>query len=562
MNRFLFIFSFLSLFIHPVSEAQISAGGFPESFHSKEISNVFQEISVSPPNVSQLLEEDLAEADKSNPHRFAISLPLNINLENSGTWENLEDGSRIWRVKIMAAEALALHLYFDKFYLSKGCELFLYDEDHEQIKGAFTYENNHESKLFATELVIGEHIIVDLYVPWYVQENPLISISEVAYAYRSVPFSKRNEKGFGSSDFCEINVNCSPDGDDWQKQKKGIVRILIKVNGASFWCSGSLVNNVRYDFTPYVLTADHCAYKFGNYASPSDLNQWIFYFNYESEFCENPAVEPSVFSLTGATKVAQGGERGASGSDFYLVLLNQNVPNSFEPYFNGWSITNQGSNNGVGIHHPEGDIKKISTYIEPLITSQWSSNGLMSHWKVIWSETPNNWGVTEGGSSGSPIFDVGGRIVGTLTGGQAACSASGGLGPDKPDYYGKFSWHWDQNGNVDSLQLKPWLDPDNSGVQVLDGTQVGILENGFAKSDDIILYPNPVNDIVYIKFIIFEADDVDISFVDILGKPIGNYFTYLINDDISIDISGFPPGVYYAKIKNGNRAVVRKIIKQ
>lgn len=562
MNRYFLLIVFFSFLTGNHLQAQINTGGIPESFNLDDCKNPFQEISISPPNVNKLIAEDLADSDKASPHRFAILLPLNVNLENSGTWEILEDGSKIWRVKLMSQGALALNLYFDHFYLPEGCKLFLYDEDGNQIKGAYTFKNNHESKLFATELINDDNVIVELFIPAGIKENAVVSISDFAYAYRSIPFSNASIDGFGSSDFCEINVNCSPEGENWQHQNNGVVRILIKVNGASFWCSGSLVNNVNYDFTPYVLTADHCAFKFNNYASPSDLNQWIFYFNYESETCENPSVEPAIYSMTGAEKVAQGGDRGSSGSDFYLVLLNENVPDSFEPYYNGWSILNEGSNSGVGIHHPEGDIKKISTYVTPLLTSQWSSNGLMSHWKVIWAETDNNWAVTEGGSSGSPIFDDGGRIIGTLTGGQAACTSSGGLGPDKPDYYGKFSWHWDENGIVDSLRLKPWLDPNGSGIQVLDGTAVGISEKVLSTLENIIVYPNPVIDVIYIKFITFEADEVDISFVDILGKPIGNFINHLSRGDISIDVSGFPAGMYYARIKNGQQVVVKKIIKQ
>ncbi len=91
---------------------------------------------------------------------------------------------------------------------------------------------------------------------------------------------------------------------------------------------------------------------------------------------------------------------------------------------------------------------------------------------VYWSATANGWGVTEGGSSGSPLFDNNGRIIGSLTGGMAACEPGGngsGTGPDQPDYYGKFAYSWDQNGAESAQQLKYWLDPINSGVTYLGG---------------------------------------------------------------------------------------------
>ena len=131
---------------------------------------------------------------------------------------------------------------------------------------------------------------------------------------------------------------------------------------------------------------------------------------------------------------------------------------------------------GVTIHHPAGDIKKISTYTTPVESSQWSGTS-GTHWQVYWSETETNWGVTEGGSSGAPLYDNTGKIIGALTGGQAACEPDGsgsGTGPDQPDYYGKFSYSWDQNGNDPSQQLKYWLDPINAGITSLPGKNASL----------------------------------------------------------------------------------------
>ena len=76
------------------------------------------------------------------------------------------------------------------------------------------------------------------------------------------------------------------------------------------------------------------------------------------------------------------------------------------------------------MHHPSGDIKKISTYSSNLNTSGWNGNGVQSHWRVYWTSNSNGHGVTEGGSSGSPIFRANGRIMGTLTGGGSYCNSN------------------------------------------------------------------------------------------------------------------------------------------
>ena len=78
----------------------------------------------------------------------------------------------------------------------------------------------------------------------------------------------------------------------------------------------------------------------------------------------------------------------------------------------------------------------------------------------------NGWeiGVTEGGSSGSPLFNQNGHIIGELFAGQAACN---GLSDNNDfDIYGRFATAWD--GATSSTRLKDWLDPLNLNPPTLD----------------------------------------------------------------------------------------------
>ncbi len=383
----------------------------------------------------------------------------------------------------------------------------------------------------------------------------------MAYAYRDIS-APGDSKGFGGSDFCEVNVSCAPEGLNFQEEKNGVVRIQIKVSGSGYWCTGSVINNTRNDNTPFVLTADHCAYQLGHYASTSDLNQWLFYFNYESTVCEDPAIEPPIHSMVGAARVAQGGNKGNTGSDFYLVRLNQSIPENFHPYFIGWSADDEISPAGVTIHHPEGDIKKLSTYTDPVVTESWLWNGLPSHWKVFWTETENGWGVTEGGSSGSPLFNEEGKIIGTLTGGYAACESSGSIGPDKPDFYGKFSYHWISNGDADTAHLKPWLDPDNTGITQLNGKVLGIENEKYEQDDFVHIFPNPSTDFININFINFEPLDLKVVIYNVLGNQISNLSVESTGSFTTIDIRSFPNGVYLLNVIFEEKLIVNRFVKQ
>jgi PKD repeat protein len=455
--------STFAFFLLPlISLAQISSGGIPPGFKQTEMDNQVITYQIPAPDTEQLLKEDRLAGKFGVAERIGVLLPLNVTPRDHATWTILPDGTRHWRVRISSDGATALGLYYGDFYLPPGCSLFVYNVSRTRLLGSYTSKNNHESRLFANEQVPGDELIVELLVSPDATEQPDFVITEVLYVY---PKEDNSISGFGTSGSCNINVNCS-EGDEWQNQKNGVVKIEAKVGPNTLGCSGSLVNNTRYDFLPYVYTADHCARTGSTYATEEDLNQWIFFFNYEADACQNPDKEPDPVSLIGASlKANVGGGSANMGSDFYLVLLNQNIPPAVSPYFNGWSRRNVPSGSGVGIHHPSGDIKKISTYAQPLINSSWNANTPNMYWQVRWSATENGHGVTEGGSSGSPLFNSQGLIVGQLTGGQASCA-----NPNAPDYYGKFSTSWESIGTTPERQLKPWLDPENFGVETLQGS--------------------------------------------------------------------------------------------
>lgn len=438
--------------------SQISDQSQPYSF-GKQLNLASETIEL--PRISQevILSADAATEKNGGIYKIAHSIPVELNMNNAGEWTILPDGSRVWTLHIESQGALALGVYYKRFKLPQGAKLHLYNRDKSHVIGGFTAQNNPKSKEFATELVQGDRVTLEYFQPAGTTEPAVLEISEIAYAFRDVHFLFG--KDFGDSDACQIPINC-PEGANWQDEKRGVARILTKSPDGYGWCTGSLVNNVRSDATPYFLTAFHC----GDGSTTSDFNQWIFYFNYEAAGCDFPTQEPNYNTTTGSTLRSQGEIGG--GSDFILLELNATIPNSYEPYYNGWDATGSPSSSGVGIHHPSGDIKMISTYNSTLTSaspniggSQMASN---STWRVSWAATTSGQGVTEPGSSGSPLFNSTGKIVGTLSGGSSSCD-----NPSFNDYYGKVSYHWEDNGNTAAERLKDWLDPDNTGTTTMEG---------------------------------------------------------------------------------------------
>jgi len=545
-----FLFAIM-LFVFPVlSEGQHQAGGIPLSFGRALKAGNVQTIEVPSPSLEAISK---IENGPKFPLSFAINIPLDLSVENSGNTEILQDGMRVWRLCIRSSYARGLILYFDRFKLPANARLFVYNPQRTQLFGAYTSANNNSFGTFACPLLSGEAVVLE-YNATASMALPEIHISELAYAFRGFGNDEMQDPSTGAGP-CEVNVKCS-EGNNWEKQIRGVVKIVAKdSNGINWLCSGSMINNTSNDGAPYLLTAYHCGWR----SRPVDRSQWLFYFNYQMPGCPN-STAPTPGSLLGATLLAHGGAYDKTGSDFYLVKLSESIPDSFNIYFNGWSREDVPSLNGVGIHHPWGDVKKISTYTTPTQASTYSSNPNLCYWMVYWHYTVSGHGVTEPGSSGSPLFNSSGQIMGTLTGGYSACD-TGSINLE--DYYGMFSWHWDKNGTDSASMLKYWLDPNNTGATKIGGWALGV--NSIAGSEaSAKLYPNPARDFADVSIengSIFH-EGISISILDMLGKPVRfSAISETSGGNYKLDLRSLSPGVYFVVISGGNYRKSLKLVK-
>lgn len=362
-------------------------------------------------------------------------------------------------VHVGHASGVALH--FDDFHLPVGAEMWVTDADGSWQEGPYDFRDNDAHGRMATGDVPGEWAFVRLRVPSTLSHEVRLHIEGAAALFRDVASAR------GGSEPCQVDVAC-PEVQGWECQRDATVRLSITENGGAYLCSGAMVNTTALDCRQYMLTALHCA----SSADDDDFALMKVYYNYERPECGEG------YGLlnrrrTGVIRLADSDDvlpNGFQGSDFLLVEVEDAIPSSWSVYYAGWDASGSGSGEGVGIHHPSGDVKKISTYTQS--TSSISVGDFGSHWRVRWVETQTDHGVTEGGSSGSHLFNEEGLSIGTLTAGLSSCSngsAGAGTGPNQPDYYGKMSFHWDDNPNPANEKLELWLDPENTGQTVLHG---------------------------------------------------------------------------------------------
>lgn len=520
------------------------------------------------PNLEQIRLENIERDKKGLLYRIGVTSFVNITTVNSGVWTNLPSGEKSWQLIIKNPGAEALSFIFKTFKLSDGSIFYVQTKSGKKVSDVLTKEDMLEDLQQNIALCFGDELVLTL-----VDKQGAISseleMDRVIYNYRSTGnpnIAKINE----SDAACEVNVNCT-EGDTYQNEKKGVVRIYVVSGAGAGWCSGSLVNNLANDCKPYVLTALHCGPSVNT--SAANMVLWKFYFHYEAPTCTNPTSAGTLATkyVSSCVRIADSNDNDGtniSKSDFLLVQIGTLANETstigkiitYGAYWNGWDANNTASTGGVSIHHPSGDIKKISTYLSTLTSSTWSGT-TGTHWRVVWGATANGHGVTEGGSSGSPIFTYNGgasRIVGTLSGGSSYCTAT-----SSPDLYGKMSYHWASDGTTSITKLKTFLDPNNTGILVADGSfnpcnYIGLQEKTIKK--EIELYPNPTFDKFSIDLSSVTGQKVTVQIYDMMGKLIYSS-TNNSGSILEVDMSGYMKGIYQVFIQSNDLKSVQRISK-
>lgn len=388
------------------------------------------------------------------PYRFAVPIVVDISPRSHGTWAVSGDGLATWRLLVAAPGAKHLNLGFTRLVLPEGATLTVSAADGSDRRGPYGPASAQEQ--LWTPVVRGAEVLVELVVPAAARNQVTLALTRVNYGFRG--FGAKDETA-AKSGSCNVDVAC-PEGDEWRDEIRSVARISI--NGL-FLCTGQMMNNTALDFTPYFLTAAHCL------STEAEARGTVFYWNYETATCGGRPNGKLTQTQSGATLAASSRGTDLPGPDFTLLRLLQKPDPAFGVYYSGWDNRDLAPLGVTGIHHPSGDEKRISfefdqTFIanygedpDSTLSRQFPTHIMIPDWDI---------GTTEGGSSGSGIWNSDHRLVGQLSGGSAAC------GNDRPDWYGRFHIDWVGLNTAPFTPLTsvaPYLDPLNSGAEVLDG---------------------------------------------------------------------------------------------
>ncbi len=433
MQKKLLLFFFIVSFLG--SNAQITTIGIPYYFEHdfpKQIS-VYETPEF---DAEILLEEDQSEM-LLKPYRFAKVFPVNIDFKKIST--NIENDSiNIWVLKIKSSNAKSIALLFSNFKLPKQANLYIYDINKTHLIGSITDNNNKENLILPTAYIPADEIVIEYSETKNSDFKANFFLTQISHDYRGLLDKDSQE--------CEVNINCN-EGDDWQIVKHAVCKFTYNSGGSSYLCSGALVANTQLSNVPYFLTANHCV------ATTEEASSSVFYFNYEASSCSG-TTGLTTNTISGSTLIATAN----GGLDFSLLEMSLIPPESYLPYYAGWSRNTSAPSQTTCIHHPAGDIKKISIDYNVATTGSFPGYEDNKHWQI------SDWelGTTEGGSSGSPLFNEYKLIIGDLSGGEASCTYN------YNDYFQKFNHSWD-DFSEHNKQLKHWLDPNSENPISLNG---------------------------------------------------------------------------------------------
>lgn len=340
---------------------------------------------------------------------------------------------------IQSKNAVSINLSFKEFLLSESASIIIWDQDNMTDPLILTSSDNNIDHEYWTPIIESRNIMLRFMAPKRELHLNKLVLGTVNLGFRTFSDS------LYLSGSCNIDVSCS-EGDDWQEESSSVA--VISTGGSTF-CTGFMVNNTRNDNEPLFMTADHCG------ITHSNARSLVVYWNYQASSCGGDRDGAKNQFTSGATFLAS-----STRSDFTIVRLSSKPDDRWGIHYAGWDRSDSASNSAVAIHHPSTDEKSISFENDPTTITSYIGNispGDGTHIKVSdW-----DYGTTEPGSSGSPLFDQNKRVIGQLHGGYASCSSR------TADWYGRIYTSW-EGERTPQTRLKDWLDPDNTGAMFID----------------------------------------------------------------------------------------------
>lgn len=329
---------------------------------------------------------------------------------HSGTLVRLANGSFVWTLRVSSPEAGAIRVHIENMNLPAGAELYFFNLNGEAY-GPYTGLGMNGTGEFWTESIFDSQGYLQLYIPANANLQAIrFDVSEIAHI--SPEFVDYVNIALGS--FCG-NPSCLEDATCFSVPevtgaKDAIALMEYVISGDVFTCSGGLVTDTNPSESNFFITANHCLST--NPAAASVEFFWRFRTSTCNGTCPNSGtwVLKNIGSVLKTTNSAQ---------DFTLLRLNANPPAG--SVFMGYTSSPVAFSGGTQLYRISNPNFGPQVYSQHNVDTVFGACGGLPRGNFIYSRDIT--GAIDGGSSGSPVINGSGQIVGQLFG---ACGSNPG----------------------------------------------------------------------------------------------------------------------------------------
>jgi V8-like Glu-specific endopeptidase len=388
----------------------------------------------------------------------------------------------VWSASLVADGAAALRVNITNAFLPRNAELYLYNESGD-VAGPYSRRDLNGGELW-TQMLRGDRLTVQLHYQGTDVAGVLAAtrfdvfdVGVLDDRFMLARYSAQGaleRGGYCDTAECVENAECGSIPAAVADAQDAVALIVFTSGAWQYICSGGLIADTDSGSNiPYFLTANHCISKGGEASSVEA------YFNFTTS-CGS-----SSCSLSGAgTSVVNGSTIIASNrtSDYTLLRLSGAAPagaafldfdNSAVAFADGTAL--------YRISHPTGAPQGYSKHEVD------TSYGTCSSWpRGSWIYSRDVYGGTQGGSSGSPVVNAAGKVVGQLSGGCGTNISDDCDSDSNATVDGALAAYWDS--------VAPYLDPGTGGGCTDADGDGHCAEDGDCNDADASVHPGAAED--------------------------------------------------------------------
>ncbi len=411
--------------------------------------------------------------------QFAVPVPYAVALSD-GRW-SVAGGTAQWHYALTVPGAVSLSFHADVLTLPAGATLVVQSA---RTTAAYRAGNVHRGELWS-RVQPGDALSFTLSVPAAERAQVRMHVASLQAGYRSLGpgvanhpyYLKLRQQATSATGTaaCIVNYECKVSAGNTPPAAATVALIIEN----QYECTGTLINDVPGDNTPYILSARHCiSGQVGVVDDPGAAAGTTVYWDATSP-CNSTLA--SIYDTTLPTQT--GAQTLVEQQDAWLIRLDAG-PVVADAQFAGFDASGATVQGGYTIHHAEGyDKQYVAWFGQPALANRFAGFS-------DFLDTVNQTGNIGPGASGSALFDQNNRIAGSLTYGRqsgdpsdyGACPINPPPTPNGNNGVADFTalaavWNStsDATSSTGNATIKSFLDPHDTGTVIVNSAPAAVI---------------------------------------------------------------------------------------